>query len=88
MSVDAHALTLIEADGTLVQPHDVAGVTLAVAQRYSVLLRTRDAGAVWVRAQMQREMFKYDLPGQNRDIRGVFDIPRPGRMRFAPTPKC
>ncbi|GJE96110.1 multicopper oxidase [Phanerochaete sordida] len=71
VSVDAHAVTLIEADGTLVQPHDVAGVTLAVAQRCSVLLRTADAGAFWVRAEMQRDMFKYDLPGQNRDIRGV-----------------
>ncbi|GJE98919.1 cupredoxin domain-containing protein [Phanerochaete sordida] len=30
-SVDYHTLTVIEADSTLVQPYDVAGVTLAVA---------------------------------------------------------
>nr|AAS21667.1 multicopper oxidase 3B-I10 splice variant [Phanerodontia chrysosporium] len=72
-SVDRHVLRVVEADGTLVEPHDVSGVTLAVGQRYSVLLRTDNAtgGPFWMRATLQKHMFRYDLPGQNRDIRGV-----------------
>jgi iron transport multicopper oxidase len=73
--VDAHPLTLIEADGTLLTPRIVAGVTLAVAQRYSVLLHTNDStaanGTYWMRTTVQSDMFAYDQPGQNLDIRGI-----------------
>ncbi|EKM55004.1 uncharacterized protein PHACADRAFT_60261, partial [Phanerochaete carnosa HHB-10118-sp] len=72
-SVDYHALSVIEADGTLVAPYNVTGLTLAVAQRYSVLLRTGNAtgGPFWMRAELQSDMFTYVEPGQNLDIRGV-----------------
>ena len=74
-SVDDHPLTLIEADGTLLAPTQIAGVTVAVAQRYSVLLyanQTSSAnGTYWMRATVQSDMFTYDQPGQNLDIRGV-----------------
>ena len=59
------------------EPYDVAGVTIAVAQRYSVLLRTNanqtasGSGVFWMRAEIQTDMFTYDEPGQNTDIRGV-----------------
>ncbi|KAN0135814.1 multicopper oxidase 2A [Lactarius tabidus] len=74
-SVDNHTLTLIEADGTLLAPTEVAGVTVAVAQRYSVLLHANQTGSTngtyWMRATVQSDMFTYDQPGQNLDIRGV-----------------
>ncbi|CAL1697521.1 unnamed protein product [Somion occarium] len=73
-SIDNHPLTIIEADGTLVKPYNVSGLTIAVAQRYSVLIRTngtRKDGTYWMRSQVQTDMFTYDVPGQNTDIRGV-----------------
>ncbi len=74
-SVDNHPLTLIEADGTLLAPTQVTGVTVAVAQRYSVLLHANQTsnanGTYWMRATVQSDMFTYDQPGQNLDIRGV-----------------
>ena len=84
-SVDYHPLTIIEADGTLVEPYTVAGLTLAVAQRYSVLLRTNQtegAGRYWMRTFLQSDMFTYDQPGQNLDIRGVLRyVPRAAVVR-------
>ncbi|EKM52914.1 uncharacterized protein PHACADRAFT_261609 [Phanerochaete carnosa HHB-10118-sp] len=72
-SVDYHTLSVIEVDGTLVEPYDVTGITVAVAQRYSVLLRTDNStgGPFWMRATLQKRMFRYEQPGQNLDIRGV-----------------
>ncbi|KAI0294020.1 Cupredoxin [Multifurca ochricompacta] len=64
-SIDNHPLTLIEADGTLLTPRQVAGVNIAVAQRYS------PEWNFWIRATLQSNMFRYDQPGQNLDIRGV-----------------
>jgi len=74
-SVDYHPLTLIEADGTLLTPTNVSGVTVAVGQRYSVLLYANQTsvanGTYWMRATLQPNMFTYDQPGQNIDIRGI-----------------
>ncbi|KAI0672283.1 multicopper oxidase-domain-containing protein [Trametes maxima] len=73
-SVDAHALTVVEADGTPVRPVAVAGVSVAVAQRYSVLLRTNatgGGGAFWMRAALDQDAFTYDNPGVQTEVRGV-----------------
>jgi FtsP/CotA-like multicopper oxidase with cupredoxin domain len=74
-SVDGHPLTLIEADSTLAAPIIVSGVTVAVAQRYSVLLTanatSNSFGTYWMRAEMQTDMFRYTQPGQNTDVRGI-----------------
>ncbi|GJE95432.1 cupredoxin domain-containing protein [Phanerochaete sordida] len=74
-----HTLTVVEADSTLVQPYDAAGVTLAAAQRYSVLVRTSNSTGFpfWMRAAVQSDMFTYDEPGQNLDICCV--------IRYGPT---
>jgi len=62
-SVDNHPLTLIEADGTLLAPTQVAGVTVAVSQHYSVLLHanqtTNANGTYWMRTEIQSDMFTY-----------------------------
>lgn len=73
-SVDYHPLTVVEVEGTLVEPYTVSGLTLAVAQRYSVLLHTNETvgdGRYWMRTTLQSDMFTYNQPGQNSDIRGV-----------------
>ena len=57
-SVDNHTLSVIEGDGTTVNPVDVGSVSVAVAQRYSVLLRTNQtAGAYWMRAALDQDAF-------------------------------
>ncbi|KAH9934151.1 Cupredoxin [Fomitopsis serialis] len=71
-SVDGHTLTVIEGDGTPVEPVEVSSVSVAVAQRYSVLLRTNQtAGAYWMRAALDTTQFTYDNPGCQTEIRGV-----------------
>ena len=57
-SVDNHTLTVVEADGTAVKPFEVSSVSVALAQRYSVLLRTnQSAGAYWIRAGLDQDAF-------------------------------
>lgn len=70
-SVDNHTLEVIEADGTLVEPFNVTSVRIEVAQRYSVILRTGDAGAFWVRHQVAQDQFTYDEPGFQGDQRAI-----------------
>jgi len=71
-SIDSHPLTVIEADGTLVNPVTVAGLTLGVAQRYSVILSTSQApGLYWIRNELDQDMYGYTNPGQVTDIRGI-----------------
>ncbi|PIL29112.1 transporter [Ganoderma sinense ZZ0214-1] len=71
-SVDNHTLTVVEADGTAVKPFEVSSASVAVAQRYSVLLRTnQSAGAYWIRAGLDQDAFTYDNPGTQTEIRGV-----------------
>ena len=74
-SLDYHPLTIIEVDGTLVEPYTVSGLVIAVAQRYSVLIHTNQtsepSGNYWMRTALQTDMFTYDQPGQNVDIRGI-----------------
>lgn len=49
---------MIEGDGTPVEPVEVSSVSVAVAQRYSVLLRTNQtAGAYWMRAALDTTQF-------------------------------
>lgn len=49
---------MIEADGTSITPYEVSGVSIDIAQRYSVLLRTNQtAGAYWMRATVSQDSF-------------------------------
>ncbi|TDL26288.1 multicopper oxidase 2A [Rickenella mellea] len=71
-SIDSHVLTVIEVDGTIVQPMQIAGVQLGVAQRISVLLTTNQKPNVyWMRSELDTAMYNYVNPGQVTDIRGV-----------------
>jgi hypothetical protein len=87
-SADYHPLTIIEVDGTLVEPYEVTGLTIAVAQRYSVLIHTNQTegdGRYWMRTLLQSDMFTYVEPGQNVDIRGVIRYAGAGKQNVLPS---
>lgn len=68
-SIDDHPLTIIEADGTLLEPYTVSSLNMSVAQRYSVLLHTTQApGSYWMRMEMTSLM---PVNGTTNDVRGV-----------------
>jgi FtsP/CotA-like multicopper oxidase with cupredoxin domain len=68
-SVDNHTLSVIEADGTMVQPLDVHRVEIAVAQRYSVILNANQTATnYWIRSQMNTFCFAADNPILDPDV--------------------
>ncbi|KAK7002328.1 multicopper oxidase [Favolaschia claudopus] len=84
ISVDHHTLTLIEADGSPVEPVKVRDLVLQPAQRYSVLI-ARERGdkedgvdAFWVRAVMVEDKFAYDNPTRHPEARAI--------LRYTPSP--
>ncbi|KZO94338.1 multicopper oxidase [Calocera viscosa TUFC12733] len=76
-SIDDHPLTIVSADGVDVQPVEVAGVEIAVAQRYDVLVRTNQTtgGQWWMRGTVLTDMFTYSLPDAWYDHRAVLSYP-------------
>lgn len=62
--VDAHPLTVVEADGTPIEPQVVQSLSVSVAQRYSVIIETSaNPGAFYLRGELLTDMFAYDNPG-------------------------
>ncbi|KAJ7300560.1 multicopper oxidase [Mycena albidolilacea] len=67
VSIDGHALIIIEADGSAVQPVHVRDLVLQPVQRYSVLVAHEDGttdtdeaeteNAFWIRARMRSPSF-------------------------------
>ncbi|KAI0351345.1 hypothetical protein OH77DRAFT_1498596 [Trametes cingulata] len=54
-TIDGHTMTIIEADGQNTQPHQVDGLQIFVAQRYSFVLNANQPiGNYWVRANPNR----------------------------------
>jgi len=71
-SVDNHTLSVIEADGTVVEPVSVHRLEIAVAQRYSVILHANQtASNYWMRAQMITFCFTTDNPILDPDVRAL-----------------
>lgn len=59
--LEGHTMTVIEADGTPVEPLTVSSVTVKAAQRYSVLIRMdQPAAAYRFRADLTKDMFMYE----------------------------
>ncbi|GJE96134.1 multicopper oxidase [Phanerochaete sordida] len=71
-SIDFHKLTVIETDSTLNEPYDVSSVTLAVAQRYSVLITTSENaepdGNYWIRTEY---LSLSPVAGTTTDVRAI-----------------
>jgi FtsP/CotA-like multicopper oxidase with cupredoxin domain len=71
-SIDNHTLSVIEADGTVVQPINVHRLQVAVAQRYSVVLNANQtASNYWIRSQMDTFCFATDNPALDPDVRAL-----------------
>ena len=73
-SVDGHTMTVIEADGTLVEPMKVHRIPISPGQRYSVILhREPDAkmDRMWMRAEMSHECFQYTNPVMELESKAV-----------------
>ncbi|KAF7333714.1 Multicopper oxidase [Mycena venus] len=80
VSIDGHALTIIEADGSAVEPVRVRDLVLQPAQRYSVLI-TRNKGEgnrideFWIRAKMVEDKFAYENPNLLPEARAILRYP-------------
>jgi iron transport multicopper oxidase len=62
-ALDGHTMTVIEADGTAIEPQEVQSLTAMVAQRYSVLITmNQKPGAYALHADLMTDMFGYDNP--------------------------
>ena len=73
-SVDGHTMTVIEADGTLVEPMHVHRIPISPGQRYSVILHREPSmkdSRVWMRAELQGECFKYMNPVLDPFIKAI-----------------
>ncbi|KAJ7252170.1 multi-copper oxidase [Mycena rebaudengoi] len=83
VSIDSHALTIIEADGSAVAPMRVRDLVMQPAQRYSVLVSPEsDSGdTFWIRARMLTDRFAYDNPNMEPEARAILryagPVPRP-----------
>lgn len=75
-SVDGHTLTVIEADGVLVDPLTVHRLPLSPGQRYSVILnRVSDMHRVWMRSEMSADCFQYMNPVMNLETKAIVSYP-------------
>ena len=88
-SVDGHTMTVVEADGTLVEPMHVHRIPISPGQRYSVILHrvpSMKESRVWMRAELQGECFKYMNPVLDPFIKAivVYDTPSPSDDWLAP----
>jgi len=71
-SVDNHTLTVIEADGTVIQPVNVHRLDIAVAQRYSFILNANQSSTnYWMRSQMNENCFAADNPFLDPDVKAL-----------------
>lgn len=71
-SIDNHNLTVIEADGVSIEPYVAQSVELAVAQRYSVLVKLdQKPGAYWIRNVLGTDQLRYTGPLFNESTFGV-----------------
>ncbi|CBQ71635.1 related to multicopper oxidase [Sporisorium reilianum SRZ2] len=63
VSLDEHVLTVIEADGVVVQPYETTRLSIAPGQRYSVLVTAdRSLKKFWLRAEMDSACFNVANP--------------------------
>ena len=95
-SIDGLPLTLVELDGTPVEPMDLPYIVLNVAQRASVILDfsrmhpdVADSAALWIRMDAMPEMYPtYDATAPDLGLRGTagglpLDTHWTGVLRFA-----
>lgn len=68
-SIDNHKLTIVEADGTDLQPVTVDRLAINVAQRYSVIVEANQpVGSYWMRAELETSCYPVDAPDLEKVI--------------------
>ncbi|RDW87987.1 multicopper oxidase-2 [Coleophoma cylindrospora] len=71
-SVDNHTLSVIEADGVLVEPVTVHRIPVNIAQRYSVIIEANQtSGNYWMRCQMNQFCFSQSNPVLDSNIEAL-----------------
>ena len=94
-SIDQHTLTIIEADGKLVEPLTVHRLPIAVGQRYSVIVnpptQIHDSTTpehFWMRAEMSHHCFNAPNEALDMMVKGIVTwIPSPRGEYQQDTPK-
>lgn len=97
-SIDLHTLTLIETDGTLIEPVESDYVDIAVGERYSFFLNrtTDDVDSYWIHARFNQFCLADDNPDFATDVmaivsyNNVFQIPETSQtwQYDGGSPKC
>ncbi|KAJ7334026.1 Cupredoxin [Mycena albidolilacea] len=89
VSVDNHALTIIEADGTPLAPVRVRDLVLHPAQRYNVLVtregRDSPVDTFWIRARMVEDKFAYINPHMQPEARAILRYKSASALKPLPT---
>lgn len=85
-SIDEHVLTVVEADGVVVEPYVTTRVSIAPGQRYSVLVTADQAGdggeaGFWLRSEMDSECFNVANPNLDYQARAVVRYKSSTRQR-------
>ncbi|KAI3476732.1 hypothetical protein L1887_61696 [Cichorium endivia] len=74
-SIDRHALTVIEADGSLIVPYNTTRLSVAPGQRYSVLVPAHQTvelgGSFWLRTEMHHECFNMPNPNLADEAKAI-----------------
>ncbi|KAK0530386.1 hypothetical protein OC842_003946 [Tilletia horrida] len=78
-SIDGHNLTVIEADGTLLEPFTVSHLPVIPGQRYSVLIHTdaaSDSDEFWIRSSMDSSCFNMPNPALEHETKAILRYTR------------
>ncbi|RUS21464.1 Cupredoxin, partial [Endogone sp. FLAS-F59071] len=68
-SIDNHNLTIVEADGTDLQPVTVDRLAINVAQRYSVIVEANQpVASYWMRAELETSCYPVEAPDLEKVI--------------------
>jgi iron transport multicopper oxidase len=94
LQFDQHVMTIVEVDGIYVQPYDVTQLFVAVAQRYSVIIKSKanNAANYAIVATMMADMFGSSMtpPGMQPTVTGwlVYDAGKalPAPFTLQPQP--
>lgn len=74
-SIDQHTLTVIEADGSIIEPYTTTRLSIAPGQRYSVLVNanqeTDNSSKFWLRSEMDYECFNMPNPNLEYHAKAV-----------------
>lgn len=82
-SIDEHKLTLIEIEGTLIEPIETDSVDISIGERYSFFMnRTSNLSSYWVHARFNAFCLAEDNPDFAKDVMAivsydsVYEVPK------------